>query len=426
MSDRPIKHDPYLALRSFDFRLLFAASTLNVIGAGMEATALGWELYERTGDPLVLGNVGLVEFLPVLLFALPAGHIADRFDRRTVAIWTRLLEAVAAAGLAWLSWTQGALPLIYAVIFLTSVARTFQGPPLGALVPLSVPSGAFGNAVTWQMASFQLAGMFAPAVAGGLIALAAPIHVDGGPVNIGATAAYAISAVLSLVIAFCFWRLRIRENSRRHEAATLADVLAGARFVFKEKLILSAITLDLFAVLFGGAVALLPVFAKDVLNVGPQGFGILRAAPAIGASMMAIALTRMPPIRTAGKTLLWVVAGFGVATIVFGLSKNFVLSMVALGLTGAFDNVSMVIRGALVPLRTPDSMRGRVGAVERVFISSSNELGAWESGVTAALFGAVPAVIGGGIGTLIVVGFVTLFFPQLRGLGRLDEIKPAD
>lgn len=425
MSDSSKRHDPYAALRSPDFRLLFAAGTLNVIGASMEATSLGWELYERTGDALVLGNVGLVEFLPVLLFALPAGHIADRFDRRTVAIWTRLLEAVAAAMLAWLSWTQGSIPLIYAVIFLTSMARTFQGPALGALLPKSVPSEAFSNAVTWQMTSFQIAGMVAPALAGGLIAGFASVVIPGGPANAGPTVAYAASAVISVIIALCFVFVRIRETSRRHEAATLSDVLAGARFVFKERLILSAITLDLFAVLFGGAVALLPVFAKDVLNVGPEGFGLLRAAPAIGATGMAIVLTRLPPIRTAGRTLLWVVAGFGVATIVFGLSRNFVLSLVALGLTGAFDNVSMVIRGALVPLLTPDSMRGRVAAVERVFISSSNELGAWESGVTAALVGAVPSVIGGGIGTIIVVSLVALGFPQLRKLGALDDIKPS-
>ena len=417
--------DPYRALRSREFRLLFIASTISVIGHFLQSIALSWELYERTGDALVLGTVGLIEFLPVLLFALPAGHVADRFDRRTVAIVTRLCEACAAAALVWLSWTQGPVLLIYAVLFITSMARTFQGPASGALMPLTVRSEDFSNAVTWQTSSFQLAGMVAPAFAGGLIAWLAPVHIANGPINVGATIGYAASAVLSLVIAFCFSQLRIREQSRRREAASLADVLAGVRFVFSQPLILAAITLDLFAVLFGGAVALLPVFAKDVLNVGPQGFGLLRAAPAIGAVVMALLLTRMPPIRSAGRTLLWVVAGFGVATLVFGISKNFVLSLVALALTGAFDNVSMVIRGSLTPLLTPNAMRGRVAAVERVFISSSNELGALESGLTAKSWGAIPSVIVGGIGTLVVVVLVAFAAPQLRRLGSLEEIQPV-
>jgi MFS family permease len=416
--------DPYRALRIRDFRLVFIAGTLSVVGAFLESVALSWELYERTGDPLVLGTIGLIEFLPVLLFALPAGHLADRFDRRTIAVTTRLLEGCAAAGLAYLSWTQGSVPLIYAVLFVTSMARTFQGPASGALLPLIVPQAVFSNAVAWQTTAMQLAGMIAPALVGALIAVLAPVKIAGGPLNVGATIAYAISAVLSLVIAFCLWNLRVRETEKRREAATLADVFAGVRFVFQQRLILAAITLDLFAVLFGGAVALLPVFAKDVLHVGPQGFGLLRAAPAIGAVGMALLLTRMPPIRQAGRTLLWVVAGFGVATLVFGLSQNFVLSMVALGFTGAFDNVSMVIRGSLVPLLTPNAMRGRVAAVERVFISSSNELGAVESGITARLWGAVPAVIVGGIGTLVVVALVALFAPQLRALGSIEEIRP--
>jgi len=416
--------DPYRALRIRDFRLIFIAGTLSVVGAFLESVALSWELYERTGDPLVLGTVGLIEFLPVLLFALPAGHLADRFDRRTIAVLTRLLEAGAAAGLAYLSWTQGSVPLIYAVLFVTSMARTFQGPASGALLPAIVPPAAFSNAVTWQSTASQLAAMIAPAFVGGMIAVFAPVRIDGGPLNVGATIAYATSAVLSLIIAWCLSQLRVREAAKRREAATLADVFAGVRFVFRQRLILAAITLDLFAVLFGGVVALLPVFAKDVLKVGPEGFGLLRAAPAIGAVVMALALTRMPPIRRAGRTLLWVVAGFGVATIVFSLSQNFVLSLIALGLTGAFDNISVVIRGSLVPLLTPSAMRGRVAAVERVFISSSNELGAVQSGVTARLWGAVPAALIGGIGTLVVVALVALLSPQLRNLGSIEEIQP--
>jgi MFS family permease len=419
-------HDPYLAFRYRDFRLLFTATTLNMVGRNLEATAIGWELYERTGDPLVLGNVGLAEFLPVLLLALPAGHIADRFDRKQVTIVTRLLEIIGAVGLAYLSWTQGAIWLIYIFILLTSIARTFGGPAFGAFLPRSVPEPALSNAVTWQMTSYQLAAMLAPALGGLLIAWLAPVIITGGPINIGATLAYLISALLSVIIAVCIQLLNIKSPARAHEAATWQDVLAGGRFVFQERLILSAITLDLFAVLFGGAVALLPVFAKDILHVGPAGFGWLRAAPAIGAVLMALTLTRLPPTKQAGKTLLLVVAGFGLATIVFGLSRNFWLSLLALALVGAFDNVSMVIRGTLVPLRTPDPMRGRVNAVESVFISSSNELGAWESGVTAAAFGPTASVVGGGIGTLMVVALVALWFPQLRHLKEMTSLENSE
>ena len=417
------KHDPYLAFRYRDFRLLFTAATLSVVGGILESTALGWELYERTNQPLVLGNIGLAQFLPVLLLALPAGHIADRFDRKRVAVIARLFEIVGALGLAYMSWTQGSLVLIYAFVLITSAARTFGGPAVGAFLPNSVPTNAFSNAVTWEMTSFQLAGMVAPALSGLFIAWLAPIVIPGGPVNIGATLSYVIAAALSVVIAICMGLLHIKSPTRTHEAATLQDVFAGVRFVFGERLILAAITLDLFAVLFGGAVALLPVFAKDVLHVGADGFGWLRAAPAIGATFMAIALTRLPAIKQAGKTLLWAVAGFGLATIVFGLSRNFWLSAVALGLVGAFDNISMVIRSVLVPLRTPDTMRGRVNAVERVFISSSNELGAWESGVTAAAFGPIASVVGGGVGTLLVVTLVAAFFPQLRRLADLKVVE---
>jgi MFS family permease len=422
-----MKHDPYLALRFRNFRLFFAASIIGVIVNALQHAVLGWELYERTRDPLVLGNLGLVEFLPVLLLALPAGHVADRFDRKTVAIAGWVVEALAAVWIAYLSWTRGEIWMIYAAIALTSVARSFHGAAASALVPASVPAHAFSNAVTWQMGSYQLAGMVSRFIAGPLLAvfLVTPI-APTGPINLGATIGYGITALLCVAIVACIALVDMPAPPRSQQAATLSDVLAGARFVFRERLVLSAITLDLFAVLFGGAVALMPVFARDVLDAGPIGYGMLSVAPAVGALIMSVILTRLPPIRNAGKMLLWVVAGFGAATIVFGLSKNLVLSIVALAMTGALDNISMVIRGALVPLRTPEHMRGRVSAVERVFISSSNELGAWESGVTAWLWGAVPAVIAGGVGTLVVVALVAVGFPQLRALGALDAIEPAD
>ncbi len=425
-STNTARHDPYLALRFRDFRLYFLASTLTIIAGGLESTALAWELYERTLDPLVLGYSQLAAFLPVLVFFLPSGHLADRFDRKHIALISRFIEAAAAAGLVMLSLSAGGIPVYYVLIFLAGGVRMFFGAASGAILPKIVPEHAFTNAVTWQMTAFQLASMVGPALGGALIALAS--HLDfklGASINAGATLCYALAMVLIMIALVCLYLLRLPRHAPRREAASLADVFEGVRFVFRERLVLSAITLDLFAVLFGGAVALMPIFARDVLVVGPIGFGALRIAPSIGASIMALALTRLPPIRNAGRTLLAVVTGFGLATILFGLSRNFFLSLIALGLTGAFDNVSMVIRGALVPLRTPDAMRGRVGAVERVFISSSNELGGFESGLTASWWGAAPAVVVGGIGTLIVVSLVALGFPQLRALGRLDEIKPA-
>ncbi|MCW5850954.1 MAG: MFS transporter [Anaerolineae bacterium] len=418
-----LTQDRFVPFHYRNFRLLFVATTLSIVGYILQSTALGWELYERTRDPLVLGNVGLAGFLPVLLLALPAGHLADRFDRQRVTVISRLFEIVGDLGLVYLSWTQGPIPLIFACILIHSSARTLGGAAYGAFLPNSVPASVFGRAVTWQSTAFQLAAMIAPAASGLLIARFASPTV-AGPVNAGATLSYLIAAGLSTVAVICTALLTIPSPPSRHQAATWHDVLAGVRFVFQERLILSAITLDLFAVLFGGAVALLPVFAKDILQVGADGFGWLRAAPAIGATLMAVCLTAMPPIRRAGVTLLWVVAGFGVATIVFGLSRNFWLSLVALAFVGATDQVSVVIRSVLVPVRTPDAMRGRVNAVERVFVSSSNELGAWESGVTAAIFGPILSVIGGGVGTLIVVALVARFFPELRALHDLHP--PAE
>ena len=420
-----IPQDRFVPFHYRNFRLLFTATTVSVVGYILQSTALGWELYERTRDPLVLGNVGLAGFLPVLLLALPAGHLADRFNRQRVTVISRLFEIVGDLGLVYLSWTQGPIPLMFACILIHSSARTLGGAAYGAFLPNSVPASVFGRAVTWQSTAFQIAAMIGPAVTGLLIARFASTPL-AGPVNVGATLSYLSAAVLSTVAVVCTALLTIPSPPRQHQAATWGDVLAGVRFVFQERLILSAITLDLFAVLFGGAVALLPIFAKDVLQVGPEGFGWLRAAPAIGATLMAVCLTALPPIRRAGMTLLWVVAGFGVATLVFGVSRNFWLSLVALALVGATDQVSVVIRSVLVPVRTPDAMRGRVNAVERVFVSSSNELGAWESGVTAALFGPILSVIGGGVGTLIVVALVARFFPELRALHDLHPPTNED
>jgi MFS family permease len=402
-------NDPYAALRFRDFRLLIGGTFLAVVGEQMMGVAIGWELYERTRAPLALGLVGLVQVLPVILLALPAGHTADRFDRKRIMVISMLLLGAGALGLAVLSYLGGALSLIYGCLLLIGVARAFQSPATGALLAQVVPPEHFTNAATWESSAWQASAIIGPAL-GGLI-----IAVRGS-----ATPVYAIVAGLLLALALLLTRLRPRPVARADEDLTLRSLFAGLRFVWDTKIILAAITLDMFAVLLGGATALLPVFARDILQVGATGLGWLRAAPAVGAILAALALAYLPPFRRAGWTLLAVVAGFGLATIVFGLSRSFGLSLAMLALLGALDNISVVIRSTLVLTRTPDEMRGRVNAVHSVFIGISNELGAFESGVAAALLGTVGAVVGGGIGTLLVVGLVALGWPEVRRLGRLN------
>jgi MFS family permease len=404
------RHDPYAALRFRDFRLLLVGTLLEVVGQQMLGVAIGWELYERTRDPLALGLIGLVQVAPVVLLALPAGHLADRFDRKWIAVVTALALALGALGLALLSFTVGPLALVYACLLLIGIARAFQSPATSSLLAQVVPAQHFSNAATWESSAWQASAIIGPAL-GGLI-----IAARGS-----ATLVYAATAGMLLVAALALGLLRPRPVARVEEQMTLRSLLAGLRFVWHTKLILAAITLDMFAVLLGGATALLPIFAKDILQVGATGLGWLRAAPAIGALLAAIVIAYLPPFKRAGRTLLLVVAGFGLATIVFGLSRSFVLSLLMLGLLGALDNISVVIRSTLVLTRTPDAMRGRVNAVHFVFIGISNELGAFESGVAAALLGAIGAVVVGGIGTILVVLLVALIWPEVRRLGRLNE-----
>jgi len=377
------------------------------------SVAVGWQLYEKTGSTFALGLVGLVEVIPVVTLALPAGAAADRFPRRTVAIASHLTLALAAATLMLLTLFGGPVWLTYVALFVTGVGMAFRGPSVGAMLPQLVPSKDFGNANAWFSSTYELASISGPAVAGFLIAAVS-----------GAQLAFAFACTAHVGFVFVLLSLPKRPAAQTGKRQGLSDLLAGWRFVSNTRVFLAAITLDLFAVLLGGAVALLPVYAKDVLHAGPVGLGWLRAAPAIGALMTALVQTRLPPWKRPGVVLLFTVTGFGAATIVFGLSTVMWLSFTSLFLTGVFDNVSVVIRSTLEQSLTPDVMRGRVSAIHYVFIGMSNELGSFESGATAALFGPVLSVVGGGVGTLAVVAFVAFAFPQLRKLPPLHQLEP--
>jgi MFS family permease len=403
-------HDPYAALRSPNYRRFAGGFVLSSMGLQMLSTALGWEIYERTHDAFALGLVGLARAVPVMFLALPAGHAVDIFNRKWVLVLTQLAMGTLAAALALASWSQTALWVTYALLMLMGCARSFNGPSRSSLLPLIVPSGDFQNAVTWNSGVFQLSAIGGPLLAGLLIA----VFDAAWPV-------YACTAVMAGAFALTAAGLRPRESLRHSGAITLKSMGAGLGHLWREKTILSAITLDLFAVFLGGATALMPVYAKDILHVGPLGLGALRSSPYIGALVMALVLAYRPPFIRAGPALLWSVAGFGVVTIVFGVSTSFVLSLSMLFIGGGLDNISVVIRHVLVQVRTPDELRGRVSAVNHVFIETSNELGGFESGLVASWFTPLISVVAGGIGTLIVVTGVALAWPEIRRLGKLDE-----
>lgn len=400
--------DPYAALRVRDYRFYAAGSILGTVGGQAQGVAVGWELYNRTHSAMALGYVGLVQFLPALLLVLPAGHLADRFDRRAIIMATTAVSALSSLGLAALSLSHGPILWMYALLFLSSCLGTLGNPSRRALMPSIVPEEVFANAVTWNSTGMQLASIAGPALGGLLIAAT---H--------GAAAAFA-AAVVSACINLTFTALlHIRQQVRAAEPVTIQTVLAGAHFVFSTRIILAAITMDMFAVLLGGATTLLPVYAKDILRVGPDRLGLLMAAQSAGALVMAVSLAHSKPMKRAGRTLLWSVAGFGMATVVFGFSQSFWLSWAMLFCTGACDNISVVVRHTLVQLRTPDALRGRVSAVNSLFIGTSNQLGGFESGLVASLFSPVVSVVAGGIGTILVVLGVAAKWPELRELKRL-------
>jgi MFS family permease len=392
--------DAYISFRLRDYRFLLAGGFLSSFGLQMLSVAVSWDLYTATRSPLVLGNVGFVQVAPFLLFSLFAGHIADRYDRRAIMVLTQGLYLAASA---LLLFSHGSVPLIYTCLLLTALARTFQWPARGALLPQIVPLESIGNAITWNSSSQEIANVSGPALAGLLLA------------TTGSRTVYLLQVIFAVMSLVCFACIRSRRAEDAHAPErTLKSLLEGIRFVMGNKLILTAVSLDLFGVLFGGATALLPIFAVDILHAGARELGWLRAAPSVGAVLMALALAHSKRIDHAGRALLLTVAGFGVATIGFGLSRNLWLSLAMLVLTGAFDNISVVLRHSLVQTKTPDFVRGRVLAVTAIFISCSNQLGAVESGWTAAWFGATASVWGGGLATMAVVAVCAAVSPALR------------
>jgi MFS family permease len=402
-------HDPYEVLRNRDLLLYLVGRFVASLGQQMLTVAVGWELYERTHSSLMLGLVGLTQMVPMLLFTLPAGHTADSYDRKRIIVAMTLVLACASVGLTFISAANASVGWIYLCLFAAGTARTFLWPASSAFLPHLVSRQQFSKAVTWSSGSFHLSSVAGPAAGGALIALT---H--------HAATVYALNAAAS-VICFCLIAMvRSQHKIATREKMTYKSLLAGFRFVFTSRIIFGTITLDLFAVLLGGATALLPVYAKDILHAGPTGLGFLQAALPMGSLLCALILAHRPPLQKAGRTLLWAVAAFGCATILFGLSQWFWVSFVALFLCGAADNVSVVVRHTLVQLLTPDEKRGRVSAVNSLFIGTSNELGGFESGLVAHLANPIFSVVSGGIGTVIVVIAIALIWPEIRKYGRLD------
>lgn len=403
-----VEHDSYAALRLSSFRRYLIGNVISVLGVQMQTIAVGWEIYEKTGSALKLGYVGLAQFLPLVALALPAGHVADNFNRKRILIAAQTVMLMTSLAIGINSFRHGPIWIIYACLLMNGVARAFQNPARSSLMPQIVPRQIFSNAVSWHSGGFELASMSGPALGGLLIAIFK-----------GASLVYFLNAFAALTFLLLLAGIKYERKTTERAPLTFESLLAGFRFVRQSEVVLGAMTLDMFAVLLGGATMLLPIFAKDILHVGPNGLGVLRAAPSIGAFTMALAIAHRPPIKKAGRALLLTVIGFGVATIIFGYSTNFWLSLAMLLFTGMFDAVSVVIRHTLVQILTPDEMRGRVSAINGLFIGTSNELGGFESGLVAGLFGPVVSVVAGGFGTLAVVLMVALLWPKLRRYGAL-------
>jgi len=450
MSAPAARHDPYAALRVVTYRDYMTGNFLSNIGRQAVSVAVTWEIYQWTKSATALGLVGLINVLPLLLLSLPAGSLADRFDRRRIIARGAGLGAGISVALALLSYFHAAipdlailrwcnrglrdlalvferhadpaalnfdipaLPLMFLLLLVAAVVRILTWPARSSIIPQLLPTAALPNAITWNSSAFEIATVAGPALGGFIIAFG------------GFQVVYLMDAALGLLFLF------LLRNVRYHQAPSPAPadsrswrgVLAGAEFIWRRKVILGASSLDMFATLLGGATALLPLYADQVLHVGPIGLGWLRAAPSLGAFGMAMWLAHRAPLAAPGRTLLWAVAGFGLAIVTFGFSHWFWLSFLALVFTGIFDNVSVVVRQSLVQLLTPDHLRGRVTSVNQIFIGSSNEIGALRAGLMAALLGPVAAAVWGGIGTLAVVGVVAYAVPALRRLAPLHTLKP--
>jgi MFS family permease len=388
-----------------------------VLATEMQSVAVGWQVYEITKRPLDLGLVGLAQFLPGILLFLVSGHVADRHDRRKLIVVCYVGFALC-CGLLLVTSVRNVRSVyyIFAVLVLLGVVRSFTGPVSRALVPQLLPEEHFTNAVAWASTIFQGAAILGPAL-GGLI-----YAFFRGP-----SAVYILAVIMAIAAVVCTLKIKTQSKPRAREPINLATVSAGLRYIWREKVVLGSISLDLFAVFLGGAVALLPVYAREILLTGPWGLGLLRAAPGVGAAAMAIFLAHRPFRRKVGLIMLWCVAGFGFFTILFGISRSLVLSLIALFFVGATDMVSVIVRAVLIQVATPDEMRGRVNAVDMVFIGASNEFGEFESGLTAQWLGTLPAVVLGGIGTIIVTAIWAWRFPELRKVEQIHSLpsRPA-
>ncbi len=415
-SPSPATHDPYAAVRLPFVRAFVAARVSASLGTQIVTLAVGYELYERTGSAWSLGLVGLFELTPVLLFMIAAGNAADRYARRDIAMLAQAVAAIAAIGLMAVSWTQGPVWVVYAMLMLVGTARAFAGPAVSTILPQLLKREQFVNANAWASSAFQFASAAGPALGGLIIAWTGAV-----------TWAYMFAAIGQVIFIIGFFAVpRVPPPKKGTTSRKLLDVFAGFSFIRRTPVFLAAITLDMFAVLLGGAVALLPIFAKDILHVGADGLGWLRAAPGAGSLLMMLIITRLKPWKKPGHVLVYTVIGFGLATIAFGLSTSFILSLVALFLTGIFDAISVVVRITLEQVVTPDRLRGRVSAINYVFVGFSNEFGAFESGATAALFGPVISVVGGGIGTILVVLGVAWKWPALLRIGPLHTLSQEE
>ena len=410
------------AFASRDFRVYQLARAAAILGSEAQAVAVAWQVYSITHRAIDLGYTGLALFLPGLLFLLPAGHVADRFDRRAVILICYSLQVFCTCTLLFFarSGVHRVFP-IYLVLFLIGSGRAFSAPASSALIPHLVPEKHFVNAVTWGGAIFQFANITGPALGGLLFTLPLSGFLQRARFE-GAAIVYLFTLSTLLWFLVLVGSLRVRLGRMEHRDVSLQVIFAGFKYVWSMPLLLGSFSLDLFVVLLGGAVALMPIFANEILHTGPRGLGMLRAAPAIGALTMSLVMARFPINRRAGTRLFVCVAIFGVFTVVFGLSRNLWLSLAALAISGAADTISVIIRGSLLQLATPPQMRGRVSAVNSLFIGASNELGEFESGLTAQWWGAVRATIIGGLGSLAVAGIWAVRFPQLR---KADELTAA-
>jgi MFS family permease len=412
----PPPHAPFAAFAHRDFRFYTAARFLATTAVQMQSLAVGFQVYSLTHRKIDLAYVGLAQFVPIVALSIVAGQVADRVDRRKILVACDAIFALAALALFLLARSPAPhLGAILAVIAVVGAARSFYGPAGSSLLPSLVPREHFPNAVTWQSTIWEIAAIGGPSLGGVIYGIAG-----------SASAVYLTSAIVLVIAGVLALFLRAIHVKREQAPATLATALAGVRYVWNKKILLAALSLDFVAVFLGGAVALMPVYAADILHVGPHGLGVMRAAPAVGAGLTAIVLAFRPLGRNAGAKMLAAVAAFGVATVVFGLSRSFLVSVIALAVAGAADMVSVVVRMTVIQQATPPEMRGRVSAVNLMFVSSSNELGEFESGTLAEWLGAVPAVVLGGVGTVAVVIAWLFRFPEIRRVDRLEDVKPED